>query len=156
MLKCAASFVVTFAVLSFLKFCEGTPFRTWKSVFLTGMPLALLAGFYFNHAFLPKPAPAPQAQKASAYAMEMARDWRRIPGVSAVNISGTTVQVDFAGFKPMPEVKSFARMVAGSASFFLRTNNQAIRIKVRITQQGKDRYETDYEPNKGVVEEQEF
>jgi len=27
---------------------------------------------------------------------------------------------------------------------------------VRIAVQGKDRYELDYEPNKGVVDEQEF
>jgi hypothetical protein len=156
MLKYIAAFLVIFAVLVFLKFCEGSPFRTWKSILLIGLPIGFLTGYYLNHAFLPKPPPAPQAQKASAYGMEMARDWRRIPGVSGVDISGNTVRIDFADFKPMPEVKSFAHMVAGSASYFLRTNNQPIHVKVKITQQGKDRYEMDYEPNKGVVDEQEF
>jgi hypothetical protein len=156
MLKYIIAFLVTFAVLVFLKFCEGSPFRSWKAVILTGAPVALLAGYYFNHAFLPKPPPVPQVQKASAYSMEMMRDWRRIPGVSAVDISGSTVHIDLAGFKPMPEVKSLAHMVAGNASYFLRTNNQPIHVTVKITQQGKDRYQLDYESNKGVVDEQEF
>ncbi len=156
MLKYLAAFLVTFAVLVFLKFCEGSPFRSWKSVLMTGIPLAFLAGYYFNHAFLPKPPPMPQVQKASAYGQEMVRDWRRIPGVSDVNISGSIVRIDLAGFKPMSEVKSFAQMVAGNASFFLRTNNQPIHVTVKVTQQGKDRYQLEYEPNKGVVDEQEF
>ena len=122
MIKYAVAMLVTVAVLVFLKFCEGTPFRSWKAVFLTGIPLGLLAGYYFNHAFRPKPPPAPQAQKASAYRAEMERAWRRIAGVDDVQIVGTTVQISFAGYKPLPAVKDFAREVAGNASYFLRTN----------------------------------
>jgi hypothetical protein len=156
MIKYILALLVSVAALVFLKFCEGTPFRSWKSVFLTAVPLGLLAGYYFNHAFPRKPPPVPQAQKASAYRAEMERAWRRIAGVNGVRIDGTTVHISFADYKPLPEVKDFARTVAGNASFFLRTNNQPIRVKVRIAVSGKDRYELDYEPGKGVVDEQEL
>jgi hypothetical protein len=156
MLQYLAALLVTLAVLVFLKFCEGSPFRTWKSVLLTGLPIGLLAGYYLNHAFPQKPPPVPQVQKAAAYRAEMERAWRRIAGVDGVNIVGTTVQINFADYKPLPEVKDFARQAAGNASYFLKTNNQPIRVKVRISVRGKDRYELDYESNKGVVDEQEF
>ena len=156
MFKYLAAFLVSFAVLTFLKFCEGSPFRTWKTVLLTGIPLGFLAGYYFNHAFPQKAAPAPQVEKASAYRAEMARAWRRIAGVDAVSIVGTTVQIGFTDYKPLPEVKSFARRVAGNAAYFLRTNNQPVRVKVKISLRGHESYELDYDSNKGVVEEQEF
>ena len=156
MFKYVAAFLVVFAVLVFLKFCEGSPFRSWKAVLLTGIPLGFLAGYYFNHAFPQKAAPAPQIEKASAYRAEMERAWRRIAGVNAVSIVGTTVQVDFTDFKPLPEVKGFARQVAGNAAYFLKTNNRPVHVKVKISLRGHDRYELDYESNKGVVEEQEF
>jgi hypothetical protein len=66
------------------------------------------------------------------------------------------VRISFAGCKPLPAVKDFARQAADNASYFLKTNNQPIRVKVRISVQGKDRYDLDYEPSKGVVDEQEF
>jgi len=156
MLRYLAAVLVTVAVLVFLKFCEGSPFRSWKSVVLTGLPIGLLAGYYFNHAFPQKPLTTPQVQKADAYRAEMERAWRRIAGVDGVIIVGTTVQIDFTDYKPLPAVKDFARQAAGNASYFLKTNSQPIRVKVRISVRGKDRYELDYEPNKGVVDEQEF
>jgi hypothetical protein len=86
----------------------------------------------------------------------MERAWRRIAGVDGVNIVGTTVQINLADYKPLSDVKALARQAAGNASYFLKTNNQPIRVTVRISVRGKDRYELDYEPNKGVVDEQEF
>jgi hypothetical protein len=151
-----AALLVIFAVLVFLRFCEGSPFRSWKSVILTGLPVGLLAGYYLNHGFPRKPPPVPQVQKASAYRAEMERAWRRIAGVDGVNIVGTTVQINLADYKPLSDVKALARQAAGNASYFLKTNNQPIRVTVRISVRGKDRYELDYEPNKGVVDEQEF
>ena len=156
MLKYLAALVVTFAALVFLKFCDGSPFRSWKAVLLTGVPVGLLAGYYLNHAFPQEPPSVPQVQKASAYRAEMERAWRKIAGVEGVNIVGTTVQINFADYKPMSVVKDFARQAAGNASFFLKTNNQPIRVKVRISVRGRDCYELDYDPNKGVVDEQEF
>jgi hypothetical protein len=156
MFKYLAALLVSFAVLVFLKFCEGSPVRSWKAVLLTGLPLGLLAGYYFNHAF-PKPAPpVPQVEKAFAYRAEMERAWRRIAGVDGVRISGTIVQINFADYKPLPEVKDLARQFAGSAAFFLKTNNQPVHVKVRISLRGRDRYELDYESNRGVLEEQEL
>mgnify|MGYP001191664879 CR=1 FL=1 len=107
-------------------------------------------------AIMQKAAPAPQVEKASAYRAEMERAWRRIAGVNAVSIVGTTVQIGFTDYKPLPEVKSLARQVAGNAAYFLRTNNQPVRVKVKISLRGHESYELDYESNKGVVEEQEF
>ena len=156
MIKYAVAFLASFAVLVFLKFCEGSPFRSWKSVLLTGIPLALLAGYYLNHAFPAKAPPVPQVQKAAAYRGELERTWRRIAGVDGVRIDGTTVQVNFADYKPLPEIKNYARQFAGNASFFLKTNNQPIRVKVKITVRGAERYQLDYEPGKGVVDEQEL
>ena len=156
MIKYAVAMLAALAVLVFLKFCEGSPIRSWKTVLLTGLPLGLLAGYYFNHAFPRQPPPAPQIQKASAYRAEMERSWRRIDGVDGVQIVGATVQISFAGYKPLPAVKAFAREVAGNASFFLQTNHQPIRVKVKIAVGGKDRYEMDYLPGKGVLDEQEF
>jgi hypothetical protein len=101
-----AAFLLIFAGLIFLKFCEGSPFRSWKSVVLTAIPLALLAGYYCNHAFPPKPAPLPQAEKASAYRSEMERAWRRIAGVDAVRIEASTVQIDFADYKPISSLRA--------------------------------------------------
>jgi hypothetical protein len=152
----AVALLVSFAVLGFLKFCEGTPFRTWKAVLLTGLALGLGSGYYFKHAFPPKPAPLPQVQKASAYRAELERTWRHIPGVDGISIVGTTVRVDLVAFKPLPEVKSLAQQLAGNAAFFLRTNGRPVRVKVQVAQRGAARYELDYEPGKGVVDEQEF
>ncbi len=156
MIKYVIAFLASFAVLVLLKFCEGSPFRSWKSVLLTGIPLALGVGYYLNHAFPPKSPPVPQAQKAAAYRIELERTWRQIAGVHKVKISGTTVQVDLADSKPLTEVKDLARQLAGNASFFLKTNNQPIRVKVRISVRGADRYELDYDPTKGVMAEQEL
>ncbi len=156
MIKYVIAFLASFAVLVFLKFCEGSPFRSWKSVLLTGIPLALGVGYYLNHAFPPKSPPVPQVRKAAAYRLELERTWRQIAGVDNVNISGTTVQVDFAEAKPLTEVKDLARQFARNASFFLKTNNQPIGVKVRISVRGANRYELDYDPAKGVTAEQEL
>lgn len=100
--------------------------------------------------------PLPQVEKAAVYRAELERTWRRVAGVDSVNIVGSTVRVNFADYKPLPEVKNFARQFAGNASYFLKTNNQPIPVKVRISVRGQDRYEMDYDPRKGVVEEQEL
>jgi hypothetical protein len=156
MLKYLAAFLVTFVVLVFLKFCEGSPFRSWKSVILTGIPLGFLAGYYPNHALLHKPPPLPQVEKAAVYRAELERTWRRVAGVDSVNIVGSTVQVNLADYKPLQELRDFARQLAGNAAYFLKTNNQPVQVKVRISVRGKDRYEMDYDPRKGVVDEQEL
>ena len=157
MMKYTVAMLVIFAVLVFLKYCEGTPFRSWKAVLLTGVPLGLPDRLLQQPCVPAKAAPpVPQAQKASAYRAEMERAWRRIAGVDGVQIVGTTVHINLAESKPLPAVKNFAREVAGSASYFLRTNIQPIGVKVRISVSGKKRYEMDYLPGKGVVGEQEF
>ncbi len=78
MMKYVAALSVVLAMLVFLKYCEGSPFRTWKSVFLTGVPLGLMAGYYFSCALPAKPPPLPQSQKAAAYKAELERTFRRM------------------------------------------------------------------------------
>lgn len=151
-----ASFLVTFAVLIFLRFCEGSPFRTWKAVVLLGIPLALLAGYYFNHAFPAKAPPKPQVEKASAYRAELERTCRRIAGVRSARIDGTTVEMDFSESKPLSELKRIAGEVGGTASYFLRTNAGPIAVKIKISVAGQDRYQAEYLPGRGVWNEQEF
>jgi len=61
---------------------------------------------------------AGQAEKASAYKLELERTWRRIAGVDGVRIEGRTVQIDFADHKPISDLKKFGRQIAGSACLF--------------------------------------
>ncbi len=156
MIKYVAAFLVTFAVLAFLKFCEGSPVRRWRAVILIGIPLSLLAGYYFNHAFPAKAAPAPQTEKASAYRAELERTCRRIAGVDAAKIDGTTIEMNFAQPKSISELREVASQVGGTASYFLRTNNQPIAVRVRISVAGQDRYQADFQPGKGIWNEQQF
>src|SRR5437899_10808948 len=108
MMKYVAALPVVLAMLVFLKYCEGSPFRTWKSVFLTGVPLGLMAGYYFSCALPAKPPPLPQAQKAAAYLAELERNFRRIAGVAEASIVGTIVQMDFEQDQPLAELKRIA------------------------------------------------
>src|SRR6266446_9619037 len=104
MMKYVAALSVILAVLVFLKYCEGSPFRSWKSVFLTGIPLGLMAGYYFSCALPAKPPPVPQSQKAAAYRLELERTFRRIAGVADASIVDSTVQMNFGQDKPLAEL----------------------------------------------------
>src|SRR4051794_523935 len=103
------TFSVIFALLIFLKFCEGTPIRSWLTVFLIGIPLSLLTGYYFNHFLLKKQEPLPQSVKASAYRLELERTVRRIDGVDQASIEGSTINMNFAKDKPLADLKRIAR-----------------------------------------------
>src|SRR5436309_2755994 len=89
------SFLVVFGFLTFIKYCEGTPVRSWLAVFLVAIPLSLLSGYYCNHAFPQKPAPLPQSVKAASYRLELERTVRRIQGVDQASIEGSTIKMNF-------------------------------------------------------------
>jgi MFS family permease len=150
------TFVVIFGVLIVLKFVEGSPVRSWTAVFLIGIPLGLLGGYWFNHALPEKPAPLPQSVKASAYRQELERTVRRIAGVDSASIEGTTIRMNFAQEKPMTELRSIAMQVGGTASYFLRTNDKNAQVTVHMTVQGRDRYEVDFGDKGGLSNEQTF
>src|SRR5579863_7183839 len=115
MLLYLATFAAVFAVLIFVKFCEGSPIRSWLSVFLVGLPLALALGWYFHHAFPAKSAPLPQTVKADAYRQELERTFQRIDGVDRATFIGTNIELNFARDKPTADFEQIARQTAGSA-----------------------------------------
>ena len=156
MLIYIATFGGVFAVLIFLLFCEGSPIRSWKSVVLVGLPLAIAIGWYFTHAFPGKPAPLPQSAKASAYRLELERTYRRIAGVDHADFKGTNVDLNFSQDKPIAEIKKIALTTGGSASWFLKTNQNSVTITVHVTVQGRDRYDLTYDTAKGLIDEHEF
>ena len=52
--------------------------------------------------------------------------------------------MNFSKDKPPAELKTIARDLGGSVSFFLKTNNNSVKITVHMSVQGRDRYEMDY------------
>jgi hypothetical protein len=150
------TFSVAFAVLILLKFCEGSPVKSWTAVVLAGLVLGFSGGWYFNR-FMPKKAePLPQAVKASAYRQELERTVRRIAGVDAASIEGSTVQMNFAQQKSTDELRNIAMQVGGTASYFLRTNNQSAPVTVHMTVQGRERYEVDFGGGGGLSNERVY
>jgi hypothetical protein len=156
MLIYLATFAVTFAVLIFLKFCEGSPIRSWKAVVLVGLPLAAGAGWYFNHAFPAKAPPLPRSAKADAYRQELERTFRRIDGVDQASFVGTNIELNFTQDKPTAELKRLAAQTGGNATWFLKTNQNPVQVTVHITVQGRDRLEMTFDSAKGVTDQHEF
>jgi hypothetical protein len=156
MLLYLATFAVIFAILIFLRFCEGSPIRTWKSVVLVGIPLAFALGWYLNHAFPKKAAPLPQSAKADAYRQELERTFQRIAGVDSASFVGNTIEMNFSQDKPISELKRIATETAGTATWFLKTNNNPVQVTIHITVQGRDRLQMTLDTAKGVTDEQEF
>jgi hypothetical protein len=156
MLTYIISFVAVLAALVFLRFCEGSPIRTWRAVFLIGLPLAALVGWYFNLALPQKGKPLPQSTKAAAYQKELERTFRRIDGVDSASFTNTTIEMNFRQDKPIAELRKIALQSGGSASWFLKTNQNSVKITVHMTVQGRDRYEMTLDSAKGVTDEHEY
>jgi hypothetical protein len=151
-----ATFAVTFAVLIFLKFCQGSPIRSWRAVVFVGVVLASALGWYFNHAFPAKSAPLPQSAKADAYRQELERTFRRIDGVDQASFVGTNIELNFIHDKSTAELKKLAAQTGGNATWFLKTNQNPVQVTVHITVQGRDRLEMTFDSAKGVTEQREF
>ena len=156
MLIYSATFAGVFAVLVFLKFCDGSPVRSWLAVFLVGLPLAGALGWYFNHAFPPKGKPLPQSVKADAYRQELERTFRRIDGVDRASFTGTNVEMNFLADKSTAEFNQIAVQSGGSAAWFLKTNQNSVTIAVHITVQGRDRYDLTINTAKGIIDQHEY
>lgn len=147
---------IIFTILILLRFLEGSPVSSWKRVFLIGIPLSLFFGYYYNRA-LPETAPElPQATKASNYRQELERTCRRVAGVQSASIDGNTIHMDFVEDKPFTEFKRIALETGGTASYFLKTNKESIKITVLISVKGRDRYEMNYESGRGIIEERQL
>ena len=154
-MKLAIVILVVFAILIFLKLCEGSPLRSWKAVFLTGIPLVFLVCYYLNHAF-PKPAShQSHAQRIAANCAELKRNFSHIAGVKAATIAGNKISLDFAENQSLDILRKDAEAVAGTAAYFLdfsRTNQIFIQINVNE----RHRYTFTYQPTVGIVDETSF
>ena len=147
-LKYSLACFVILGILVFLKFCEGSPVRSWKSIFLTAIPLGFITCYYISCAFPLPPPRAPQAQKVSAYKAELERTFRRIAGVDRASINDSIVEINFAEDKPLSELKQIAVRTGGTAASFLKLP----QVTVNITVRGRERYQLDYDTKGGTTE----
>lgn len=147
--------LVVFAFLTFLKFVEDSPVRSWKTVFFTGIPLAFITCYYVNCAFPGPPPSQPRSERVNINRAELERTIRRIEGVDRASINGMAIEMNFREPKPITELKQVGQHIAGAAAYFLQ-NGKTNRITIRMTVRGQDRYELEYDAKRGVINEQEF
>src|SRR5687768_8343435 len=121
-LKFTAACLIIFAILAFLKFVEDSPIRSWKAVFLTGIPLSFIVCYWVNCAYPPPPPLAPKSEKISAYRAELQRTFRRIEGVTSASINGSIIEINFGEDKSIEKLKQIARQSAGVAAHFLKSD----------------------------------
>lgn len=154
-MKLAIVILVVFAILIFLKFCEGSPLRSWKAVLLTGVPMIFLVCYYLNHAF-PKPVShQSHAQRITANLAELKRNFSHIAGVKTANIAGNEISLDFAENKSLDVFRKDAAAVAGTAAYYLdfKGTNQ---LFVQINVNERHCCTFTYQPGAGIVDETVF
>lgn len=142
-MKYALIILAVLAFFSLLRFVEGSPVRSWKTVLGLTLPISALICFYSYKVFAPVP-PAPQAQKVSAYRAELERNFRRIAGVSEARIAGTNIYINFAVEKPLAEIKQIALSTCATAASFLKMD-RGNTMTIHMTVRGYQRYEMSYD-----------
>ena len=151
-MKFALACVLVFAILGFLRCCEGSPVRTWKAVFISGTLLCIAVCYYLNWAYPPPPPLPPRAEKVALNKAELERTFRHIAGVHAASIEGSVVRLDFREDKPMAELRRIALSTCGTAAHFLGLH-ETNRMSVFITVNGRQRIALVYDTRQGVMEE---
>lgn len=154
-LKFTAACLIVLAILSLLKFVQDSPIRTWKAVFLIGIPLSVIVCYWVTCAFPPPPPPAPKSEKVSAYKAELERTFRRIEGVKDAKINGQTIEIEFGQDQPIEKLKEIAHQTGGTAAHFLATS-KTNRIIIYMRVRGSDRYRMEYDTSAGVVSEKTY
>jgi hypothetical protein len=154
-MKYALVCVAVVGILALLKCVEGSPLRSWKSVFLLAAPLSFLVCYYISCAFPPPPLPQPRSAKVVLNKGELERTFRRIEGVDRASIDGPVIRLNFTQDKPLAEFKSIARRTGGTAAHFLKLN-ETNRVVVLISIGGRSRYALVYDTATGVVDETSF
>lgn len=147
--------LIVFAVLIFLKFCEGSPVRSWKAVFLIGAPLAFGIFYYWNHAFPHSVSHQTHAQRLAVNRAELQRNFNHIAGVKSANIVSNEISLDYAANQPLTVFRENARNAAGTLAYalgFTKTNH--IIVQVAVNEQR--RYTFTYQPAVGIVDETGF
>ena len=147
--------LVLFGLLAFLKHVEGSPIRSWKGVFLVGIPVSLLVCFWLNWAYPSAPPPQSQTERAEINKAEMLRTLRRIEGVDRASIDGPFVMLNFSREKSLDELKQIARTSGSTAAHFLKVG-ETNRIFFHITVRGQRRYEMEYVTGQGIISEKTF
>ena len=151
-MKFTLACLLVFAVLIFLRYCEGSPIRTWKSVVIAGVLFSIVVCYYVRWAFPSPPPPQPREEKIALNKAELERTFRRIAGVRAASIEGSVVRLDFAEDKPVSEFRHIAQSTGATATHFLSPHNTN-RMVVFITVNGRQRYSLAYDTQRGVLDE---
>ena len=153
--KYTAACLVIFAVAALLKFVQDSPIRSWKTVFLTAIPLSFIVCYYLSCAFPGPPPPQPRKTRAAINQAELERTFRHIGGVDRASINGSLIEINFSDDKPISEIKEIAQHAGGAAAYFLRLD-KTNRVTIRMSVRGQNRYQVDYETGRGLINEQEF
>ncbi len=147
--------VLLLGFLTFLKFVQDSPIRSWKAVFLTALPLVVVLSLWIKWAYPPSPPPQPKTERVEINRAELERTLRRIEGVDRATIQSNRIELNFGVERSIDEVKRLARNTAGNASFFLKIG-ETRHLTVLISVLGRKRYEMQYNPNAGVLSETTF
>jgi hypothetical protein len=138
--------------LTLLRFTEGSPIRSWKAVFLTGLPLAFVVCYYRSCAFPPLPPPQSRSEKVALNKAELERTIRRVQGVRWGRIDEGIIQMDFSEEKSREQLKQIALSVGVTTAHFMRTW-ETNRVMVIMTINGGNRYAAVYDTRLGIIEE---
>ncbi|HEY9173884.1 MAG TPA: hypothetical protein VI136_16495 [Verrucomicrobiae bacterium] len=151
-MRYAVACLLTLGILTLLRILKDSPIRSWKTVFLTGTPLALVVCYYLSCAFPPPPPPQPRAEKVDLNKAELERTVRHIEGVRWGQIDQGIILMDFAQEKSRAQLKEIALHVGVTAAHFMRTW-ETNRVMVIMTINGRNRYAVVYDTRAGIIDE---
>jgi len=151
-MRYAIACILVLGFLTLLRFLDGSPIRSWKAVFLTGLPLAFVVCYYLSCAFPPPPSPQPRAVKVELNKAELERTIRRIEGVRWGQIDRGIIQMDFSVEKSRDQLKQIALSVGITTAQFMRMSDTN-RVMVVMTINGRNRYAVVYDTHAGIIDE---
>lgn len=151
-MKFAIICLLIFAALTFLRYCEDSPIRSWKVVASVGLILGFVTWHYLKWAFPPAPPLPPREEKVALNKAELERTFRRIADVRTASIEGNLIRLDFNAEKPDSEFRRIALSTGGTAANFLSLHSTN-RMLVVISVNNRQRYSMMYDTQRGVLEE---
>ncbi|MDB6028741.1 MAG: hypothetical protein JWM68_4964 [Verrucomicrobiales bacterium] len=156
MLKYSLICLGTLVVLTFLKFVEESPVRSWKMVFFTAIPLAAIICYYVSCAFPPPLPPAPEKKKIENYRAQMELYVRHIAGVRSASINGSRMDIDLDSEYPLQRMRQIALSSGSTAAQFMKPSGSNLTMTIHVTAIKRDRLEIEYDTKRGIVREQTF
>src|SRR5688500_9786721 len=100
--------VLLLGVLTFLKFVQDSPIRTWKAVFVTALPLVVIVSLWIKWAYPPPPPPQPKMERVEINRAELERTLRRIEGVDRATIQSNRIELNFGVERSTDQIKKLA------------------------------------------------